>query len=155
MKLRTIVFALFVVVAVTVSVSCTGQRLFQGLDDLNGVEITYVSPALMKLARLSPGSGGNLRKSATSLEVVEIPSKSAKEARKKVMAVVDSLKLEALIEQVDEDEKVRILVKPGAKEDTFSKLVVVDDDKEDGLTILVMDGEFSLKDIYSQYPMNF
>ncbi len=155
MKLRTIVFALFAAVAVTISVSCTGQRLFSGLDDLNGVEITYVSPALMKLARLSPGSGGNLRKSATSLEVVEISSKSAKEARKKVMAVVDSLKLEALIEQVDEDEKVRILVKPGAKEDTFTKLVVVDDDKEDGLTILVMDGEFTLKDIYSQYPMTF
>lgn len=155
MKLRTIAIALFAAVAFTISVSCIGQRIFSELDGMEGVELTYVNPALMKLARMSSGSGGNLRKSATSLEVLEVPSKSSKEARKKVYAVIDSLKLETLVDRTDEDGKVRILVMPGAKEDTFSKLVVVDDDKEDGLSVLVMDGEFSIKDIYSQYPMTF
>lgn len=143
-------FILSLLLVVTFS-SCAQNRIFQSLPKSQGVNKVYISKSMMRLAGSSKISGGGVTVDSAvdkidGIEVVNIEEKQVMPQAQKILdTYVQENKLEVLLEHSDDDETTCIYGKPG--EDGTITLMIILNKESDEMSIVAMQGKFTLEDI--------
>lgn len=127
------------------------NRIFQDLPISDGVEKTYISKGMMRLAGSKKISGGGVTidpaiDKIDGIEVVTIEKKGIIPKAQKILdAYVQENKFEVLLEKSDVDDTTCIYGKPD-ENGVISMMIIVNNDGED-MNVVVMQGCFTPEDI--------
>lgn len=153
---KHLMLALIAFVGIT---ACAQKRIFSELPSVEGIEKTYISKGLLRVAKpaiLSRSIQGrynlaNLDK-INGLEVITVENKKYIGFSRNVLNdYVRNNKLETLLVNDDGEDKNFIYGNPG-DDDKVTQFIIVNDEKDE-LNVVVIWGEFSLTDLASKPSM--
>ncbi|MBO5054083.1 MAG: DUF4252 domain-containing protein [Muribaculaceae bacterium] len=146
---RKITSLLILLVAILISTSCSGQRIFSEVPSKDGINKIYVGKAMLRLAgsfeKVTDGVPSDAIKSIDGVEVINVEKKSLiKEVSAICQKVINQLQLEPATTIEDGNETTTIYIHPDPQNAEIATMLVVINDENTEYNAIAIHGKIDL-----------
>lgn len=156
MKKRIYTLVCVLVVSAVASITFAGERLLPNLKQMDNLESVYVGKSMLRMLANENTEDMNLAngmlnasdfiKYIDSIDVISADSKAAanyvRPLTEDALKKIDNLEL--AVQTEEQDEYVKIFVVPTADDDAYSRILIIQSEKN----------EFNIIDMAGKFPVN-